>query len=111
MLEPINTSAKQPKKNNERRHWIEKELSLSSQAYKIPADLDKPDIARTIEDNDLSSVDMLKMCFDEDFMAHICSESHKYAAQKGESQFKVSVEELYKYFGILLFSGYVKIPF
>ena len=51
------------------------------------------------------------MCFDENFMEHICSESQQYAAQKGESQYKVSVEELYKYFGILLFSGYVKIPF
>ena len=105
MLEPINTSAKQPKKKNKRRPWVEKELSLFSQAYKIPNDLDKRDIARTIEDNDLSPVDMFKMCFDEDFMKHICSELQKYAAQKGESQYKVSVEELYKYFGILLFSG------
>ena len=111
VLEPINTSAKQSKKKSKRRHWVEKELSLFSQAYKIPNDLDKPDIARTIEDNDLSSVDMFKMCFDEDFMELICSESQKYAAQKGESQYKVSVEELYKYFGILLFSGYVKMPF
>ena len=111
VLEPINTSAKQSKKKSKRRHWVEKELSLSSQAYKIPNDLDKPDIARTIEDNDLSPVDMFKMCFDEDFMKLICSESQKYAAQKGESQYKVSVEELYKYFGILLFSGYVKMPF
>ena len=54
---------------------------------------------------------MYKMCFDEDFMEHICSESQKYAAQKDESQYKVSVEELYKYFGTLLFSGYVKMPF
>ena len=54
---------------------------------------------------------MFKMCFDENFMEHICSESQKYAAQKGESQYKVSVEELYKYFEILLFSGYVKMPF
>ena len=82
MVKPINTSAKQPKKKNKRRHWIEKELLLSSQACKIPNDLDKPDIAKTIEDNDLSPVDMFKMCFDEDFMEHICSESQKYAAQK-----------------------------
>ena len=86
-------------------------MSLSLQAYKIPNGLDKPDIARTIEDNDLSPVDMFKMCFDEDFMEHICSESLKYATQKDESQYKVSIEELYKYFGILLFSGYVKMPF
>ena len=111
MLEQINTSAKQSKKKSKRRHWVEKELSLSSQAYKIPNDLDKPDIAKPIEDNDLSPVDMFKMCYDEDFMELICSESQKYAAQKGESQYKVSVEELYKYFGILLFSGYVKMPF
>ena len=54
---------------------------------------------------------MYKMCFDEDFMEHICSKSQKYAAQKDESPYKVSVEELYKYFGTLLFSGYVKMPF
>ena len=111
VLEPINTSAKPPKKKNKRRYWVEKELSLSSQAYKIPNDLDKPDITKTIEDNDLSPVDMFKMCFDEDFMEHICSKSQKYAAQNGESQYKVSVEEWYKYFEILLFSGYVKMPF
>ena len=74
MLEPINTSAKQSKKKSKRRHWVEKELSLSSQAYKIPNDLDKPDIARTIEDNDHSPVDMFKMCFDENFIELICSE-------------------------------------
>ena len=74
VLEPINTSAKQPKKKNKKRHWVKKELSLSSQAYKISNNLDKPDIARIIKDNDLSPVDMFKMCFDEDFMEHICSE-------------------------------------
>ena len=58
--EPINTFAKQPKKKSKRRHWVEKELSLSWQAYKIPNDLDKPDIAKAIEDIDLSPVDMLK---------------------------------------------------
>ena len=30
VLEPINTSAKKPKKKNKRRHWVEKEFSLSS---------------------------------------------------------------------------------
>ena len=60
---------------------------------------------------DLSPVDMFKMCFDEDFIEHICSESQKYAAQKGESQYEVSVEELYECSGILLFSGYVKMLF
>ena len=54
---------------------------------------------------------MFKLCFDDDTMKLICIESIKYAAQKGDSQSTLSIDDLYKYFGILLFSGYNKMPF
>ena len=54
---------------------------------------------------------MFKLCIDDDTMKLICIESIKYAAQKGDTQFRLSVDELYKYFGILLLSGYNKMPF
>jgi hypothetical protein len=46
-----------------------------------------------------------------EFMYHICRESVKYASQKRDQQFTLSVDELYIYFGILLLSGYNKLPF
>ena len=54
---------------------------------------------------------MFKLCFDNDTMKLICIESMKHAAQKGDSRFTLSVDDLFKYFGILLFSGYNKMPF
>lgn len=49
--------------------------------------------------------------FYDGIMNHICNESAKYASQNGDNQFSVTIEELYKYFGILLLSGYNKMPF
>ena len=60
---------------------------------------------------ELKPIDMLKLCFADDIVNHICNESAKYAAQKVDSQFAVFVEELYRYFGILLLSDYNKMPF
>ena len=59
----------------------------------------------------MNPVDLFKLCFNDEIMNHICSESVKYASQKGDSQFVVTVEELCRYFGILLLSGYNKMPF
>ena len=59
----------------------------------------------------MNPVDLFKLCFDDEIMNYICHETVKYASQKDESQFLVTVEELYRYFGILLLSGYNKIPF
>ena len=56
----------------------------------------------------MNPVDLIKLCFDDEIMNYICHETEKYASQKGESQFVVTVKELYRYFGILLLSGYKK---
>lgn len=56
-------------------------------------------------------VDIFKEVFNEEFMAYICKETVKYAAQKGYLEFQLSVDELYKYFGILILSGYNPVPF
>ena len=59
----------------------------------------------------MNPVDLFKLCFDDEILNHICSESVRYASQKGDSQFVVTAEELYRYFGIFLWSGYKKPPF
>ena len=43
-------------------------------------------------------------------MNYICRETIKYAVQSGVFQFTLSMDDLYKYFGILLLSGYNKLP-
>ena len=43
-------------------------------------------------------------------MNYICRETVKYAVQSSDFQFTPSVNDLYKYFGIPLLSGYNKLP-
>ncbi|XP_039956013.1 piggyBac transposable element-derived protein 2-like [Bactrocera tryoni] len=43
-------------------------------------------------------------------MECIQSETVKYAINKGDEAFTVNLEELYTYFGILILSGYNKVP-
>ena len=109
--EPATKIAKQPRRKKKVRNWIKKKLSTSSQAYKCPTTASEPHIIHNIRNNNLSPVDLFRLCFDDNIMGHICIESKTYAAQKGEPQFDLSVDELYKYFGILLLSGYIKMPF
>ncbi|KAL7635346.1 UNVERIFIED_CONTAM: hypothetical protein RMT77_014413 [Armadillidium vulgare] len=91
------------------RKWSSKSLKKSSKIYDCNAAKTKPAFLENIEKS--QPIDLFKMCFTEEFMNHICRESVKYASQKGDQQFTLSVDELYVYFGILLLSGYNKLPF
>ncbi|GLV61238.1 hypothetical protein CBL_21067, partial [Carabus blaptoides fortunei] len=71
----------------------------------------EPTVVQRIRDENLQPIDLFKMFFPEDFMKFICLESQKYANFKGKHDFSVSVNEIYIYFGILILSGYCKVPF
>ncbi|XP_050338994.1 piggyBac transposable element-derived protein 2-like isoform X2 [Bactrocera neohumeralis] len=69
-----------------------------------------PDIVADILENYISPIQLFKRIFDSEFMECIQSETVKYAINKGDEAFTVSLEELYTYFGILILSGYNKVP-
>ncbi|XP_046402080.1 piggyBac transposable element-derived protein 2-like [Ischnura elegans] len=60
---------------------------------------------------DKSPLEMFKRVWDENFVNMICIETNKYAVQKGLSNAEFSVDDLYKYLGVLLLSGYCCVPF
>ena len=109
--EPTTSNKKQRKTQKKTRKWKSKKLESSRVDSLCDDNSEVPAIVKTILDQNLKPVDLFKLCFDDEIMNHICNESGKYAFQKGDSQFTVSVEELYRYFAILLLSGYNKMPF
>ncbi|XP_046400897.1 piggyBac transposable element-derived protein 2-like [Ischnura elegans] len=60
---------------------------------------------------DKSPLEMFKRVWDENFVNMICIETNKYAVRKGLSNAEFSVDDLYKYLGVLLLSGYCCVPF
>ena len=110
-LEPTTSTTKRHKLKKKKRKWTTKKLNPSRQAYKCSNSTKEPNIIQSIRHNNLKPIDMFKLCFNDDTMKLICIESIKYTAQKSDSQFTLLVDDLYKYFGILLFSGYYKMPF
>ena len=109
--EPTTSNKKQRKTQKKTRKWKSKKLESSRVDSSCDDNSEVPAIVKTILDQNLKPVDLFKLCFDDEITNHICNESGKYAFQKGDSQFTVSVEELYRYFAILLLSGYNKMPF
>ena len=109
--EPTTSNKTQRKTQKKTRKWKSKKLESSRVDSSCDDNSEVPAIVKTILDQNLKPVDLFKLCFDDEIMNHICNESGKYAFQKGDSQFTVSVEELYRYFAILLLSGYNKMPF
>ena len=105
------SSKKRNKKPKTVRKWLPKQLKNTASSYKFEDNNEAPAVVDTIKKEGMNPVDLFKLCFDDEIMNYICHETVKYASQKGESQFVVTVEELYRYFGILLLSGYNKMPF
>ena len=85
---------KHSKKPKKVRKWLPKQLQSSSAVFKCTNDNEEPTIIKTFKEKELKLIDVLKLCFADDIINYICRESAKFAAQKGESQFAVSVEEL-----------------
>ena len=109
--DPPCSSKKRSKNQKTVRKWLPKQLKNTASSYKFKDDNEAPDVVYTIKKEGMNPVDLFELCFDDEIMNHICSESVKYAFQKGDSQFVVTVGELCKYFGIFLLSSYNKMPF
>lgn len=97
-------------KRSVRRNWKHVEPRLRAEKLRIRKTM-PPNFVQEIIDKNLQPVDIFKIFFTEKFMEHICNESQKYAIFKGHHDFTVSVREMYVYIGILLLSGYCKVPF
>lgn len=97
------------KKTKGTRIWQQLDLTQEIERHKILKN-DSPDFCKQITERELKPVDLFKMLFDEEFVQLICDESRKYATFKGVHSFSVSTREMYIYLGILLLSGYTKVP-
>lgn len=94
------------------RQWLSKELDFSAdEEEKFTTTIPELFMNGEIIKNGWAPVDIFKLVFNTTIMEFICKESVKYAAQKGFFYFVLSVDDLYKYFGILLLSGYSSVPF
>lgn len=91
------------------RKWEEKVLEKGNAKNLFMHDNNLPAIINEWKEQNLKPIHIFKLFFDEQFMEHVCKETVRYASQKGVS-FTLSVQELYKYFGILILSGYHPLP-
>lgn len=91
------------------RNWQEKTLTATSEKSKLRKN-PQPAIVERIQDENLAPVDLFKMFFSEEYVQNICDETNKYAIFKGNHNFSVSTKEMYIYLGILILSGYCKLP-
>ena len=59
----------------------------------------------------MSPIDLFELFFDDDVVGYICQQTNKYAMEKGAERWdEVGVYELRSFIGILLLSGYNKLP-
>ena len=93
-LEPTTSTTKRHKLIKKKQKWTTKKLNPSRPAYKCSNSTKEPNIIQSIRHNNLKPIDIFKLCFDDDTMKLICIESIKYVAQKGDSQFTLSVDDL-----------------
>ena len=89
------------------RKWHNKPLKQSYEKYNCDFSETESSIITKFKDQNFEPIDVFKDCFFEDIMNYICRETVKYAVQSGDFQFTLSVDDLYKYFEILLLSGYI----
>ena len=85
-------------------------MKQSYEKYNCDFNETESSIITKFKDQNFEPIDVFKDCFSEDIMNYICRETVKYAVQGGDFQFTLSEDDLYKYFGILLLSGYNKLP-
>ena len=92
------------------RKWHNKPLKQSYKKYNCDFSETESSIITKFKDQNFKPIDVFKDCFSKDIINSICRETVKYAVQGGDFQFTLSADDLYKYFGILLLSGYNKLP-
>lgn len=91
------------------KRWQTKSLNPIAEKLKISKS-PLPNITHKIKNDELAPIELFKFFFSEEFVQFICDETIKYAAFKGDHTFFVSTGEMYVYFGILILSGYNKLP-
>ena len=89
------------------RKWHNKPLKQPYEKYNCDFRETESSIITKFKDQNFEPIDVFKDCFSEDIMNYIYRETVKYAVQSGDFQFTLSVDDLYKYFGILPLSGNV----
>lgn len=108
------SSSHRPKPNKMKkiRHWLKNQLfrkSNSETSAGVPNQF-KPFCANIFIEEESKPVDVFKKFFDSAVITEICSQTVKYAQYKGAINFEITEEEMYKFIGVLLLSGYVKVP-
>ena len=109
--EDLPCSSKRSKKQKTVRKWLPEQLKNTASSCKFEEGNEAPAVVDTITKEGMNPVDLFKLRSDDEIMNYICRETVKCASQKGGFQFVVTVEELNRYFVILLLSGYNKMPF
>lgn len=102
-------STKSSSKRRKIRHWEKQKLSCDSNAA-VVLNEHSPNLSDSCYKYKWSPVDMFRRLFDIDFLGFITTETNNYALQRGDARFHVTESEMYKFLGILLVSGYVKVP-
>ncbi|XP_030759059.1 piggyBac transposable element-derived protein 2-like [Sitophilus oryzae] len=91
------------------RKWQTKLLNPIPEKLKISKS-PLPGVANKIKNDGIAPIDLFKLFFPEEFVQFICDETMKYVIFKGNHNFSVSTREMYIYLGILILSGYNKLP-
>ncbi|KAJ4432604.1 hypothetical protein ANN_21227, partial [Periplaneta americana] len=97
------------------KHWDSiflKPETAEDTKFKIKYSSDNPpEIFETIVGNGMQPLQVFQLFWKPEFLSHICKESKKYAQYKyGDNSYTVDIDEMYKMLGILLLSGYAKLP-
>ncbi|KAJ4426165.1 hypothetical protein ANN_26974 [Periplaneta americana] len=97
------------------KHWDSitlKPETAEDTKFKIKYSSDNPpEILETIVGNSMQPLQVFQLFWKPEFISHICKESKKYAQYKyGDNSYTVDIDKMYKMLGILLLSGYAKVP-
>jgi hypothetical protein len=104
----------QPKQKKQKTKKTEPEPKWTKRGIDIVMNgtngfLDRENNVKTVL-KDLSSVEIFQKLFDDEIIKYLVAESKRYALQKNNHNFIVTDNEIKNFIGILLFSGYHKLP-
>ena len=102
---------KSPRKRTKHTYdWKKCELEQSSSGRQASEEEHRPKILNKWADEGLTPIDIFKYMWNEEIMELIKEETNRYCQQKFGRELNVTVDELYQVLGILLLSGYNKVP-
>ncbi|KAL3265623.1 hypothetical protein HHI36_009827 [Cryptolaemus montrouzieri] len=95
-------SPKLKKQRQLKKEW--KEVVIEKTAERITmGKTPEPAIIDRMRDENLQPIDVFRLFPDDAFIHFVCQETRRYAIFRGNHDFDVSPQEMYKYFGILIF--------